>query len=149
MQTIYKPSGKAITKELNRNGFTPTFLSPQLAGVMGFDSGSNNLSSGFMEYLRNVKDECIYGKPNFPKDPQLGLERLSILFYALNFSKRHLDIIDGIKEIIKQDYPEETEDKFVYPPPEEKRISYTQLIEAYETMEKGQEAPKEGIEARV
>lgn len=146
MQTIYKPSGRAITKELNRNGFTPTFLSPQLAGVMGFDSGSNNLSSGFMEYLRNVKDECIYGKPNFPKDPQLGLERLSILFYALNFSERHPDIIDKIREMTEA---EETDDKFEYPPPEDKRIPYTQLIEAYEAMENGQEAPAEGLEIRV
>lgn len=147
MQTIYKPLGRAITKELNRNDFTPTFLSSQLAGVMGFvSSESKYLSSGFTEYLRNVKDECIYGKPNFPKDPQLGLERLSILFYALNFLERYPDIIDKIREMTRA---EETGDKFVYPPPEDKRIPYTQLIEAYEAMKNEQEAPKEGIEARV
>ena len=140
MQTIYKPLGRAITRELKRNDFTPTFLSPQLAGVMGFDSGSKNLSSGFAEYLRNVTGGCVYGKPNFPRDSEQGLERLSILVYALNFSERHPNIIDKIIGI---------DERFEYPPPADKRIPYTQLIEAYEAMKKAQEAPAKGIEAMV
>ncbi|MCH8067078.1 MAG: hypothetical protein IIC69_00680 [Nanoarchaeota archaeon] len=140
MQTIYKPLGRAITKELNRNDFTPTFLSPHLASVMGFDSGSKNLSSGFAEYLRNVTGGYVYGKPNFPRDSEHGLERLSILMDALNFSERYPNIIDKIKEI---------DERLEYPPLEDKRVSYDQLKAAYEAMKNGQESPAKGIEAIV
>ena len=111
---------------MERNSFTPTFLSRQLAEIMSFvSSESKNVSSGFMEYIRSVKADCIYGKPNLPRDQEKGLERLAILLHALNFSQRLPEVIDGIMKI---------DDRFkdLYPP--KNGISYAQLVEAHEAI---------------
>tara|TARA_Y100000310_G_scaffold342247_1_gene444644 strand:- start:52279 stop:52701 length:423 start_codon:yes stop_codon:yes gene_type:complete len=140
MSTKYGALGATVKGETDRVGFTLTFLSRQLAEAMDFvSSGSRNVSAGFNQYFRNVESGYIYGKPNPPRNSKKDLERLAILLHALNFSERHPEIIEGVREL---------DDRFEYPPPEDDRVPYTQLMEAYEA-ENGGSVPEESLDARV
>ena len=127
----YEPLGIAVKQALESNSFTPTFLSRQIAYLMGF------VSSGFMEYMRSVKNGCIYGKPNIPQDQEKGLERLAILLYALGFPEDHV-VIAGLRDI---------DGRFKYPP--ENGSPYVKIKEAYKAMARDGGAVGQRLEAMI
>ncbi len=113
----YPELGTEVTKRFEKSGVSRSFWAKKLAPFFG--------RSNFIvrDFITRYKQGYPYAT-GAPKDPDVKLERLeelAIFLYSLDFSEDD-EVIAGMRE---------RDERFPYPPPEEKRISYEQIIEDF------------------
>ena len=126
MAIEYPDLGTAVNQAFEdmKWDFTEVFFREQIARPMELAILSVE------EYVRNYKRGNIYGSasPN-PQQRNIRLNKTAIFLYALGFSEDDElqgKVINGIREMTA-----ERGDRFEYPPPEGKRISYDEIKQAY------------------
>jgi len=133
---VFKDLGTAVNQAYDKmkEDISEVVFKEQVAPMMGL------APSSLEEYSKNYKLGNIYGSSSLnPQNRQNRLDKTAIFLYALGFSVAD-EFQRSVIARIRQRATERNE-RFEYPPPEDKRISFAQPEQEYLEIEVGKEAP--------